>query len=168
MGFQCDVLSVCTKDVFWFRRLPVRSTSSSSVQPLNSAHWLSRSTLSWCRGQIEFRYTAVMKRWGDAVWLQDHCAAAGGGDDDDDDSCNEGSEWRWRQWHRWEDHSGYFQRLVWTQIPHSASYWVHESKKIFITFYLIIYLNQSLFLLVYYCSKKSNHFMSLNILFRHL
>lgn len=99
-GVRRDVLYVCTKDVFWFRGLPVRSTSSfSSVQSFLSARWLS----SWCRGQVEFTYAAVMRLWGDAVWLQDNCAAAAAGDDDDDDSCNEGWEWRWWQRHGWED-----------------------------------------------------------------
>lgn len=69
--------------------------------------------VSWCRGQIEFTYMAVMRLWGDAVWLQDHwAAAAAAGGDDDDDNCNEGSEWRWRQWHRWEDDLGCLQRLL--------------------------------------------------------
>lgn len=57
------------------------------------------------------RFVPVMRLWGDAVQLRDHCTAAAADDDDDNVhgvSCNAGSEWRWRN--RWEAILGDVQR----------------------------------------------------------
>ena len=72
MGLMRCSLSVCTKDVFWFRGLPVRSTSSSSVQSFLSACWLPRRTLSW-RAGAEDKLSLRTWLWWDCEEMLSGC-----------------------------------------------------------------------------------------------